>query len=77
MSKKVDRKIKITNRFETLIDLHAFSDDAKNRLVYGKNDALFGAIETQQGEQNFGNFLDAGTVLVSQPVSIEIIGLRL
>jgi hypothetical protein len=33
----------------------------KSRLVYGKNDALFGSIENQQGDQPFGNVLDAGT----------------
>jgi hypothetical protein len=30
-------------------------------LVFGKDDALFGAIERQQGNTPFGNFLDAGT----------------
>jgi hypothetical protein len=34
---------------------------AKNRLVYGKDDVLFGAIENQQGSIPFGNVLDAGT----------------
>jgi len=33
----------------------------KPRLVYGKDDALFGAIEKQQGDKPFGSFLDAGT----------------
>ncbi|CAJ1959373.1 unnamed protein product [Cylindrotheca closterium] len=32
-----------------------------SRLVYGKDDALFGAIEQQQGDKPFGAFLDAGT----------------
>jgi SAM-dependent methyltransferase len=33
-----------------------------SRLVYGKDDALFGLIEEQQGnDQPFGNILDAGT----------------
>jgi len=39
--------------------------DAVSRLVYGKNDALFGAIEKQQGDKPFGSFLDAGTGLHS------------
>ena len=33
----------------------------QKRLVYGKDDALFGAIEKQQGDKPFGSFLDAGT----------------
>jgi hypothetical protein len=33
----------------------------KERLVYGKDDALFGSIETAQGDRPFGNILDAGT----------------
>jgi hypothetical protein len=33
----------------------------KSRLVYGKDDALFGLIENQQGDEPFGNVLDAGT----------------
>lgn len=37
----------------------------KQRLVYGTNDALFGHIETQQGQKPFGSFLDAGTGLHS------------
>lgn len=39
--------------------------EAANRLVYGRNDALFGAIEKQQGDKPFGAFLDAGTGLHS------------
>eukprot|EP00527_Entomoneis_sp_CCMP2396_P002195 CAMPEP_0198145876 /NCGR_PEP_ID=MMETSP1443-20131203/25876_1 /TAXON_ID=186043 /ORGANISM="Entomoneis sp., Strain CCMP2396" /LENGTH=297 /DNA_ID=CAMNT_0043809631 /DNA_START=26 /DNA_END=919 /DNA_ORIENTATION=+ len=31
------------------------------RLVYGKDDALFGSIERQQGDKPFGTVLDAGT----------------
>ena len=34
---------------------------AKQRLVYGKDDSLFGCIEEQQGDLPFGDFLDAGT----------------
>lgn len=34
---------------------------AKNRLVYGKDDALFGCIEKAQGDTPFGRVLDAGT----------------
>lgn len=33
----------------------------KSKLVYGKDDVLFGSIERQQGTKPFGNFLDAGT----------------
>jgi hypothetical protein len=33
----------------------------KSRLVYGKDDALFGSIENLQGDHPFGNVLDAGT----------------
>ena len=32
-----------------------------NNLVFGKDDALFGAIERDQGDKPFGKFLDAGT----------------
>ena len=39
----------------------AIAEARKERLVYGKNDALFGAIESQQGSKPFGSFLDAGT----------------
>ena len=39
----------------------AMSQAAKSRLVFGKDDALFGFIEQQQGERPFGNVLDAGT----------------
>lgn len=38
-----------------------FSSSAKSRLVYGKDDSLFGSIEEQQGDKPFGNVLDAGT----------------
>lgn len=38
---------------------------ASDRLVYGKDDALFGAIEEQQGKLPFGSVLDAGTGLHS------------
>ncbi|KAG7369629.1 hypothetical protein IV203_027375 [Nitzschia inconspicua] len=34
-------------------------------LVFGSDDALFGSIEKEQGERDFGNFLDAGTGLHS------------
>jgi hypothetical protein len=34
---------------------------AASRLVYGKDDMLFGCIEEQQGTIPFGNVLDAGT----------------
>ena len=34
---------------------------ASSRLVYGKDDALFGCIERIQGDQPFGSVLDAGT----------------
>jgi len=33
----------------------------KKMFVYGKDDALFGCIERQQGTKPFGNLLDAGT----------------
>jgi hypothetical protein len=39
----------------------SMSSAAKRRLVYGKDDALFGSIEEQQGDRPFGNILDAGT----------------
>lgn len=38
---------------------------ARSRLVYGKDDSLFGAIESQQGDRPFGHVLDAGTGLHS------------
>ena len=34
---------------------------ASKRLVYGKDDMLFGCIEKTQGNKPFGNVLDAGT----------------
>jgi hypothetical protein len=37
------------------------SPAAASRLVYGKDDMLFGCIEEQQGTIPFGNVLDAGT----------------
>ena len=36
-----------------------------SRLVYGKDDALFGSIEQLQGQKPFGHILDAGTGLHS------------
>lgn len=39
----------------------ASTTSTKGRLVYGKDDALFGSIEREQGNVPFGNFLDAGT----------------
>jgi hypothetical protein len=45
---------------------HAMSSlNAKSRLVYGQDDALFGCIEKHQGDKPFGKFLDAGTGLHS------------
>lgn len=41
------------------------SDNARARLVYGRDDALFGSIEKQQGAAKFGSVLDAGTGLHS------------
>lgn len=41
------------------------SNPALNRLVYGKNDALFGCIEELQNSKSFGSLLDAGTGLHS------------
>ncbi|KAL7568392.1 hypothetical protein ACA910_012112 [Epithemia clementina (nom. ined.)] len=38
---------------------------AQPRYVYGKDDALFGSIEKQQGDKPFGVVLDAGTGLHS------------
>jgi hypothetical protein len=32
-----------------------------SRVIYGKDDALFGSIEEMQGDRPFGSFLDAGT----------------
>jgi hypothetical protein len=39
----------------------SISPVAASRLVYGKDDMLFGCIEEQQGTIPFGNVLDAGT----------------
>lgn len=36
-----------------------------NRLVFGKDDIIFGAIEDEQGSEPFGDVLDAGTGLHS------------
>lgn len=38
---------------------------AASRLVYGKDDALFGSLEERQGNLPFGSILDAGTGLHS------------
>lgn len=37
------------------------ASSAKSRLVYGRDDSLFGSIEERQGDKPFGNILDAGT----------------
>lgn len=37
------------------------SSSSEPKFVYGKDDALFGCIEEQQGDRPFGDFLDAGT----------------
>lgn len=37
------------------------ASSGKSRLVYGKDDSLFGSIEERQGDKPFGNVLDAGT----------------
>jgi len=37
------------------------SNSARSRLVYGKDDSLFGSIEERQGDKPFGKVLDAGT----------------
>lgn len=37
------------------------SSNSHPKLVYGKDDVLFGTIEKYQGNKPFGNFLDAGT----------------
>lgn len=50
-----------------------FAGDAEKRLVYGRNDALFGAIEKQQGDKPFGAFLDAGTGLHSLRWYVRVI----
>ena len=41
------------------------TSNPSSRLVYGKDDALFGSIEKQQGDRPFGRVLDAGTGLHS------------
>jgi len=41
------------------------SANPRNRLVFGKDDSLFGCIEEQQGEKPFGRVLDSGTGLHS------------
>ena len=41
------------------------SSSVNSRLVYGKDDSLFGSIEERQGNRPFGNVLDAGTGLHS------------
>lgn len=43
----------------------AANNGNKARFVYGKDDALFGAIEKQQGNKPFGSLLDSGTGLHS------------
>lgn len=39
----------------------AMMSSAKQRLVFGNDDALFGTVEKQQGDLPFGDVLDAGT----------------
>lgn len=41
------------------------SEDARKRLVFGKDDSLFGSIEEQQEVRPFGKVLDSGTGLHS------------
>ena len=41
------------------------SSSSSSRFVFGKDDALFGSIEKQQGDKPFGMVLDAGTGLHS------------
>ena len=41
------------------------ASSSSSRFVFGKDDALFGSIEKQQGDQPFGMVLDAGTGLHS------------
>jgi hypothetical protein len=43
----------------------AMAWDATSRLVYGKDDVLFGTIEELQGDRPWGRMLDAGTGLHS------------
>jgi hypothetical protein len=45
--------------FSSSLCTHASSGN--NRLVYGKDDSLFGSVEERQGAKPFGNVLDAGT----------------
>jgi hypothetical protein len=42
-------------------DNTAASTSSSSRLVYGRDDALFGSIEQRQGTRPFGRVLDAGT----------------
>lgn len=44
-----------------LLCCKAMSQSARKRLVFGKDDALFGAIEKEMGEKPFGEVLDSGT----------------
>jgi hypothetical protein len=50
---------------QTCLAMSSIPHSASSRIVYGKNDALFGSIEEQQGERPFGSILDAGTGLHS------------
>ena len=43
----------------------AIDSSASSRLVYGRDDALFGHLEAQQEGLPWGNVLDAGTGLHS------------
>lgn len=51
--------------FAVVLAISIMSPDTSSKLVFGKDDALFGAIEQAQGSKPFGNFLDAGTGLHS------------
>jgi hypothetical protein len=54
-----------TSTQNSCLAMSSIAHSAFSRLVHGKDDALFGSIEEQQGERPFGSILDAGTGLHS------------
>lgn len=51
--------------FADAMSIFSSTERAAKRLVFGKDDTLFGSIEEQQGDKPFGRILDSGTGLHS------------
>lgn len=60
-SQHVAAVVRMNGVFSLWSLLAAASTMGDKQFVYGKDDVLFGCIESQQGDTPFGDFLDAGT----------------